>query len=160
VIALAGIVCNRAIRIAGDRFNADIVDYLRQQHNVSVGERGAELIKFNVGSALDYLENPPEDYVVYGRELVSGLPKKIVVTYKEIAKVIDSSIRKSEDALLSALEITHLNFVRTSTETVCIWLAGARCYEDWTGGYRRGRNSPCILPKILCVWLHVVSALR
>ena len=61
IISLGGIVANKSIRIAGDDFTADIQEYMRRQHNLRVGERTAEQIKINVGSALTELENPPED---------------------------------------------------------------------------------------------------
>jgi len=59
VIALGGIVCNKSIRIAGDDFTNDIQEYMRHQHNVRIGERTAEDIKINVGSALPDLDDPP-----------------------------------------------------------------------------------------------------
>ena len=66
VISLGGIVANKSIRIAGDDFTTDIQEYMRRQHNLRVGERTAERIKINVGSALTELENPPEDFLVHG----------------------------------------------------------------------------------------------
>src|SRR5574339_434371 len=59
VIALGGIVCDQSIRVAGDGFTTDIWDYMRRQHNILIGERSAERIKIEVGSALPELENPP-----------------------------------------------------------------------------------------------------
>src|SRR5210317_1202552 len=61
VIALSGIVCDQSIRIAGDEFSNDIVEYMKRQHNILIGERTAEQIKINVGSALHELENPRDD---------------------------------------------------------------------------------------------------
>lgn len=66
VISLGGIVSNKSIRIAGDDLTADIMEYMRRQHNVKVGERTAEQIKINVGSSLTSLENPPQDFIVHG----------------------------------------------------------------------------------------------
>jgi rod shape-determining protein MreB len=106
VIALAGIVCDQSIRVAGDEFTDDILDYMRRQHNLLVGERTAERIKIEVGSALGELENPPQDYAVNGRDLMTGIPKQISVTYSEIAAALDKSISKIEEAILRALELT------------------------------------------------------
>jgi len=106
VIALAGIVCDESVRIAGDEFTADIVDYIRRQHNMLIGERSAEQIKIHVGSALTELDEPPEDYAVHGRDLMTGIPKQIVVGYAEIAHALDKSISKIEEAILKALETT------------------------------------------------------
>ena len=106
VIALGGIVCDKNIRVAGDEFTNDIEEYMRRQHNILVGERTAETIKIEVGAAVTDLENPPPDYAVRGRDLMTGIPKEITVTYVEIAQALDKSISKIEEAILSALEAT------------------------------------------------------
>jgi rod shape-determining protein MreB len=106
VIALGGIVCDKNIRVAGDEFTQDIEEYMRRQHNILVGERTAETIKIEVGAALTELDNPPPDYAVRGRDLMTGIPKEITVTYSEIAQALDKSISKIEEAILSALEAT------------------------------------------------------
>ncbi len=106
VIALSGIVCDQSIRVAGDEFTMDIIDFMRRQHNMMIGERTAENIKINVGSALTELETPPDDYAVNGRDLMTGIPKQIMVSYSEIAHAIDKSISKIEEAVLKGLETT------------------------------------------------------
>jgi rod shape-determining protein MreB and related proteins len=106
VIALGGIVNNKSIRIAGDDFTTDILDYMRKQHNISIGERTAERIKLEVGAAMTEIDNPPDDYAVHGRDLLTGIPKEIMVNYAEIAHCIDKSISKVETAVLNALEMT------------------------------------------------------
>ena len=79
VISLGGIVSNKSIRIAGDDLTADIQEYMRRQHNIKVGERTAEIIKINVGSALTELENPPEDFIVHGPNQMTALPMEVPV---------------------------------------------------------------------------------
>jgi rod shape-determining protein MreB len=106
VIALGGIVCDQSIRVAGDGFTNDIWDYMRRQHNILIGERSAERIKIECGSALPELENPPPDFAVHGRDLMTGIPKEITVSYSEIAHALDKSVSKIEEAILKALEIT------------------------------------------------------
>jgi len=106
VIALGGIVCDKSIRVAGDDFTADIEDYMRRQHNILIGERSAERIKIEVGAAITELDNPPPDYAVHGRDLMTGIPKEITVSYVEIAHALDKSITKIEAAILNALEMT------------------------------------------------------
>jgi rod shape-determining protein MreB and related proteins len=105
VIALSGIVCEQSIKIAGDVFTRDILDYMRRQHNLLIGERSAEQVKIEVGSALPELEIPPVDYEVRGRDLMTGIPKTIKVSYSEIAFCLDKSISKVEDAVLKTLEM-------------------------------------------------------
>jgi rod shape-determining protein MreB len=106
VIALSGIVCEQSIKIAGDVFTRDIVDYMRRQHNILIGERTAEQIKIEVGSALSELDNPPADFDAKGRDLMTGIPKTIKVSYPEIAFSLDKSISKIEDAILKTLEMS------------------------------------------------------
>ncbi len=106
VIALGGIVCNKSVRIAGDGFTADIQAYLRQQHNVKIGERTAEDIKINVGSALPDLDNPPADFIVRGPNLMTALPIEVPVSYQEIAYCLDKSLSKIESAIFNVLEQT------------------------------------------------------
>ncbi|HOY33031.1 MAG TPA: rod shape-determining protein [Bacteroidales bacterium] len=106
VIALGGIVNNKSIRVAGDEFNDDIEEYLRKQHNMNIGERTAERIKIEVGAALPDIENPPPDFAVHGRDMLTGIPKEIMVNYAEIAHALDKSISKIETAVLSALDMT------------------------------------------------------
>ncbi|MFO7613816.1 MAG: rod shape-determining protein [Bacteroidales bacterium] len=106
VIALGGIVNNKSIRIAGDDFNADIEEYMRKQHNINIGERTSERIKIEVGAALTDIDNPPDDFPVHGRDMLTGIPKEITVNYAEIAHSLDKSISKIEAAVLNALEMT------------------------------------------------------
>ncbi len=106
VIALSGIVCDQSIRVAGDVFNRDILDYMRRQHNLLIGERSAERVKIEVGAALTELENPPPDFEIRGRDLMTGIPKVIKVSYSEIAFALDKSVSKIEEAVLKALEIS------------------------------------------------------
>ena len=106
VIALSGIVCDQSIRVAGDNFDSDIVNYMRRQHNILIGDRTAEKIKLEVGAALPELTDPPADFAVQGRDLMTGIPKEITISYSEIAHCLDKSISKIEAAILSALEMT------------------------------------------------------
>jgi rod shape-determining protein MreB len=106
VISLGGIVTNKSIRIAGDDLTSDIQEYMRHQHNIKIGERTAEEIKINVGSALSELDEPPTDYKVQGPNQMTALPIEIAVTYQEIAHCLEKAISKIEIAVLGALEQT------------------------------------------------------
>lgn len=106
VIALGGIVSDKSVKIAGDVFTNDIAYHLRTHHNLYVGERTAERIKIEIGSALEELEHAPEDIPVQGRDLITGKPKEIMVNYKEVARALDKSISRIEDAVMEALSQT------------------------------------------------------
>ena len=103
VISLGGIVTEKSIRIAGDEFTDNIKNYMKTRHNIAIGDTTAERIKINVGSALTELDEPPANYPVHGRDLMTGIPKEIVVTYKEIAGAMNNSIEQIEEAVMSAL---------------------------------------------------------
>ncbi len=106
VIALSGIVCDKSVKIAGDVFTNDIIYYMRTQHNLFVGERTAERVKISIGSATEELENPPEDMSVKGRDLLTGKPKEILISYREIHKALDKSIIRIEDSVMETLAQT------------------------------------------------------
>jgi rod shape-determining protein MreB len=106
VIALGGIVCDKSVKIAGDVFTSDISYYMRTQHNLYIGERTAEKIKIQVGAATEDLETPPEDMLVQGRDLLSGKPKQVQVSFREISKALDKSILRIEDAVMETLSKT------------------------------------------------------
>lgn len=106
VIALAGIVCDQSVKVAGDLFTSDIMYYMRTQHNLYVGETTAEKMKIQIGAATEDLEDAPEDMMVQGRDLLSGKPKQVQVSFREIAKALDKSILRIEDAVMETLSKT------------------------------------------------------
>ncbi len=103
VISLGGIVCDKSIRVAGDELTANIQYHMKTRHNIAIGDIMAEQIKIHCGSALTELEEPPANYSVHGRDLMSGIPKEVIVTYKEIAGALNNSIEQIEEAIMSAL---------------------------------------------------------
>ena len=106
VIALGGIVCDKSVKVAGDVFTNDIIYYMRTQHNLFIGERTAEKVKINIGAATEDLENPPEDMNVQGRDLLTGKPKQVQISHREVAKALDKSILRVEDSVMETLSQT------------------------------------------------------
>jgi rod shape-determining protein MreB len=104
VISLGGVVASRSIRIAGDEMDQDIVSYLRQRHNLAIGERMAEEIKIAVGSAVP--TGSPEGVVVRGRNLKTGLPEEVVVLGDEIAEAISGSVNAIVEAVTDTIDDT------------------------------------------------------
>ena len=123
VVALGGIVCDKSVKIAGDVFTNDIAYYLRTHHNLYIGERTAERIKIEVGSAVEELDVDIEDIPVQGRDLITGKPKEIMVGYKEIARALDKSIIRIEDAVMETLSLTPPELAADIYKTG-IYLAG------------------------------------
>uniref|UniRef100_UPI004057286D rod shape-determining protein n=1 Tax=Alistipes sp. TaxID=1872444 RepID=UPI004057286D len=103
-ISLGGIVCSESIPVAGDVFTADIQAYVRQQHNIRIGERTAEAIKCAIGAAVPELEEEPEDFTVTGPNQLTFLPQRVTLNYKEIAYALEKSLVKLDAALMKVLE--------------------------------------------------------
>ena len=106
VISLGGIVTSQSIRVAGDVFTSDIQQYMRQQHNIKVGELTSEEIKIRIGAAIPELENTPDPFIVRGPNLMTAHPVEIAVTSQEVAHCLDKSLAKIEAAVLQVLEQT------------------------------------------------------
>ncbi|MCF0167124.1 MAG: rod shape-determining protein [Bacteroidales bacterium] len=106
VISLGGIVADDSIRTAGDVFTSEIQLYMRQQHNIKVGEVTAEDIKIKNGAAISDLEDTPEPYTVSGPNLMTAHPVEAQVTSQEIAHCLDKSLVKLETAIMNVLENT------------------------------------------------------
>lgn len=104
VISLGGIVTSRSLRIAGDRLNEDIIKYVRNEFNMLLGEKTAEDIKIAIGSA--YVLEEPMEAIMRGRDLVSGLPKEIIVTDKQIREALARSVKTIVNAIKSTVEET------------------------------------------------------
>lgn len=106
VISLGGIVQQNSVRVAGDVFTSDIQYYLKQQHNIKVGEITAEKIKLAIGSVITDLDVEPDPFVVRGPNLMTAHPVDATITHQEIAHCLDKSVAKIEAAILHVLEQT------------------------------------------------------
>lgn len=104
VISLGGIVISKNIRIAGDKFDQDIIDYMRDEFKILIGEKTAEDIKIAIGSVSKTGEGL--ETVVRGRDLVSGLPREVVVTDTDIREAIIKSVRSLVRATREVIEDT------------------------------------------------------
>ena len=103
-ISLGGIVCSESINVAGDVFTEDIKNYVRQQHNIRIGERTAEEIKLAIGAAIPELDEEPEDFLLTGPNLLTSLPQTVTLSYNEIAYALEKSLVKLDAALMKVLE--------------------------------------------------------
>lgn len=104
VISLGGIVVSTSIKMAGDKFDEAIVRYMRKKHNIMIGERTAEALKINAGTAFPREEQLKVE--VRGRNLISGLPKTIEVTSDEMLEALSEPVSAIADAVHSVLERT------------------------------------------------------
>ncbi len=104
VISLGGIVRSKNLHIAGDRLNNDIINYVRDEFRVLIGERTAESVKIAVGSVIK--QKDPMEAVIRGRDLVTGLPREVIVTDTDIREAMSSSITGLVDAVKEVIETT------------------------------------------------------
>ena len=104
VISLGGLVASRSLRIAGDEFNEDIIQYARDEFNLLIGEKTAENIKIAIGSA--YPLEEPLEIQMRGRDLVSGLPKEVTVNDEQIRHALSRSIKTLINNIKATIEET------------------------------------------------------
>ena len=104
IISLGGVVRSKNLRIAGDRLNNDIVAYIRSEFKILIGEKTAEQIKISIGSVLP--NDTPKEAIVKGRDLITGLPREVVITESDVREAIGQSISTLLDAAKEVLETT------------------------------------------------------
>ncbi len=104
VISLGGIVTSKSLRVAGDKLNDDIIQFAQKEYKLLIGERTAELIKINIGSALPTREK--KEMPMRGRNLVTGLPEEVVVFNDDIQRALDRSIKQIILAIKTTIEET------------------------------------------------------
>lgn len=105
VISLGGVVRSKNVRIAGVKLNQDIVSFIRNEFKILIGEETAERLKISVGSILPSSEHPIEE-TVRGRDLVTGLPREVVITDTDIREAVGSSVEMLIQAVKEVLETT------------------------------------------------------
>lgn len=122
VVSLGGIIASRSLRIAGDELNSDIIEYARSEYNLLLGERTAEEIKIAIGSALPFgerLEMP-----MRGRDLVTGLPKQVMIDDESVRKALAKSVKQIVDAVKSTIEETPPELVADIMERGIVLAGG------------------------------------
>ncbi|MGZ0052715.1 rod shape-determining protein [Brevibacillus gelatini] len=100
IISLGGIVTSRSIRVAGDEMDQAIIQYIKRRYNLMIGERTAETLKLEIGSAI--APDEPENVDIRGRDLVTGLPKTLSVSSTEIAEALAETVA----AIIEAVKVT------------------------------------------------------
>ncbi|TFG47687.1 MAG: rod shape-determining protein, partial [Candidatus Brocadiia bacterium] len=106
VISLAGIVYCNSVRVAGDKIDEAIIQYVKRKYNLLIGERTAEMIKVNIGSAYPSQDGEELTMEVKGRDLVGGIPKTLEISSKEIREAIAEPVNSIVEAVRIALERT------------------------------------------------------
>ncbi|MBQ2063904.1 MAG: rod shape-determining protein [Firmicutes bacterium] len=104
VIALGGIIANTSLKVAGDKMNEAIITYMRKKHKLYIGERTAELLKINVGTAFPREEE--KTMICSGRDLVTGLPRDVEISSAEMLEALDEPLHQICEAAHGVLEQT------------------------------------------------------
>ncbi len=125
IISMGGIVVSRSLRVAGDEMDQDIIQYIRNKYNLFIGERMAELVKMQIGSAYPLPEE--KTMSVRGRNLVSGLPETLEISSVEIREAIAGSVQVIVDTIKDAIDEAPPEIVADLIETgVCLAGGGAQ----------------------------------
>lgn len=104
IISLGGVVRSKNVPIAGDKFNSDIISYVRNQFKILIGDKTAETVKHSIGSVLP--THAPLEAAVKGRDLVTGLPKEVILTDTDIREALALSVENLLDSVQEVLEST------------------------------------------------------
>jgi rod shape-determining protein MreB and related proteins len=121
VISLGGVVAAKNVRVAGEKLNSDIASFIRSEFKILIGEKTAEEIKINIGSVQPF--GAPVEYAAKGRDLVTGLPKEVIVTDADVREAISQSIYTIVESAKEVLEKTPPEIVADIMQRG-IYLAG------------------------------------
>ena len=121
VISMGGIVASKSLRVAGDKLNDDIIQFAQKEYKLLIGERTAEMIKINIGSALPMKEK--KEIAMRGRNLVTGLPEEVIVFNDDIQRALERSVKQIVAAVKTTIEETPPELL-SDVMTNGIYLAG------------------------------------
>jgi len=128
VISMGGIVASRSIRIAGDEMNQDIIDFARDNFNMLLGERTAEKIKKEIGSA--FPQKDKLEKAMRGRDLVTGLPREVIINDEQVRRAIERSVTSVVDAVKETIEETPPELVADIMERGIVLSGGGSLLKD------------------------------
>jgi rod shape-determining protein MreB len=145
VISLGGIVVSQSVRIAGDELDDSIIQYIKKEYSVSIGERTAEEIKLALGSAYPLEEELTAE--IRGRDLISGLPKTIMMTTSEIREAIDEPLTAIIDAVKLSLDKTPPELAADIMEQGIVLTGGGALLNGLDERLRQETGMPIVIAK-------------
>ncbi len=125
IISLGGIVTSKSLRVAGDELDQSIINYIKKEYSLMIGERTAENIKVELGSAYETEEDKTME--IRGRDLISGLPKVVTISGKEVREALSEPVMSIIEAIKTTLEKTPPELASDIMDKG-IMLAGGRCF--------------------------------
>ena len=143
VISMSDIVYAQSLRIAGDKVDIEIIRHLKQKYNLLIGERTAETVKMMIGSACDSSEESQLE--VKGRDLVTGIPKVIVLHSNELTKAISEPIQAILDTIKTALEQTPPELAADIVDRGIVLTGGGALLRNFDELIRRETGLPVVV---------------
>ncbi|MGH7557380.1 MAG: rod shape-determining protein [Gemmatimonadota bacterium] len=140
VIALSGIVSDTSIRVGGDEIDEAIVQFLKKDYNIMIGEPTAELVKMTIGSA--YPTGEEQEMEVKGRDIVSGIPKTVMINSMEVREAIQEPIAAVVDAVRQALEHTPPELASDIVDRGIVMTGGGALLKGLDALLRENTNLP------------------
>ncbi len=144
IISLTGVVHSSSIKVAGDRFDQDILGYIRKHYNILIGTSTAEQIKIFIGRA--FLDGEEEEVDVKGRDLMDGIPKTITVTSTDVTRAMMDSVNAIVDAVKLALEQCPPELAADIIDTGIVLTGGGALLRNLDVRIRREIGVPVIVP--------------
>lgn len=142
VISLGGVVRSKNLRIAGDKLNSDIISYIRSEFKILIGEKTGEAVKIAVGSVAD---NEPLEFVIKGRDLVTGLPKEVIITSSDIREAISQSINTLLEAVKEVLETTPPEILSDVMQRGVYLVGGGSMLRGWVEVLKENLKIPVFI---------------
>ena len=142
VISLGGIVVSQSLRVGGDEMDEAIVNHIKKDYKLLVGQQTAEEIKLEIGSAHPMAEEVQAE--VRGRDMLTGLPKTVIITSEEIRRALDEPVSQIVDAIKSTLDKTPPELAADIMDRGIVLAGGGRCCRASTSGSVTRRRCRCI----------------
>ncbi len=162
VLSLGGVVLSTSIRVAGDKFDSSIIEYMRSTHKLAVGETTAERMKKEIGSACPPDDGEGESMHVKGRDLITGLPKEINISQRQIAEALAEPVAQIIDTIKRALEQTPAELAADIVERGIMLTGGGCLLGNLDKVLRRSTSLPISIAEdpLLCVVMGTGRALE
>jgi len=162
VLSLGGVVLSTSIKVAGDKFDASIVEYMRSMHKLAIGESTAERMKKEIGSACPPDDGEGESIHVKGRDLITGLPKELKISQRQIAEALVDPVAQIIDTIKKALEQTPAELSADIVERGIMLTGGGCLLGNLDKVLRRATSLPVSIAEdpLLCVVLGTGRALE
>ena len=162
VLSLGGVVLCTSVKAAGDKFDEAIIEYMRTTHRLAVGESTAERMKKEIGTACPPDDGDGEKMRVKGRDLVTGLPKELTISQRQIAEALSEPVAQVIDTIKKALEQTPAELAADIVERGIMLTGGGSLLGDLDKVLRRATSLPISIAEdpLLCVVMGTGKALE